>query len=160
MIHTVPQQKHYDTQEVKCLRIDLIKDDGSTLPRTHLDQEIIAHYCRDIDDGLVLPPIECYFDGRFYWLFKGHHIFESSLRSKLLSVDAILHNGSLEEARWESYKSIYYHDQSKTGKDRRLVIERVLRHPNSSRLSDHQIARHVGCSHTTIGRWRKNIRLS
>src|SRR5688500_4610428 len=45
----------------------------------------------------------------------------------------------------------------RTNEDKRRAVEAALRHPKAAKLSDRQIAEHVGVSHDMVNRLRKSI---
>ena len=62
------------------LRIDQIRMDGGTQPRTRLSSATIDEYAQAMMDGMIFPPVEVYHDGIEYWLADGFHRVQACSR--------------------------------------------------------------------------------
>jgi len=58
---------------IKKLKPEEIRRDGSTQPRTRLNQSTVEEYVEAVQNGATLPPIDVYHDGETYWLADGFH---------------------------------------------------------------------------------------
>jgi len=137
---------------MKKLNLALIRIDGDTQAREELSQEKVAEYSELMQDGVVFPPIEVFFDGSDYWLVNGFHRYFAAKKNGLVSIEVIIHIGTLEEAQLFSCSTDRGNGLSWNAKDRRRNIMRMLMHPVWGKWTNAEIARHVGCSKMTVGR--------
>ena len=142
---------------MKKLNLALIRIDGDTQAREALSQEKVAEYAELMKDGVVFPPIEVFFDGSDYWLVNGFHRYFAAKKNGLVSIEVIIHIGTLEEAQLFSCGTDKGNGLSWNTKDRWRNIMRMLKHPVWGLWTNAEIARHVGCSKMTVGRVKASM---
>lgn len=136
--------------EPMMLALDKIRLDGGTQWRKRLDDEHLERLSANVGD---LPPLLVFWDGESYWLVDGFHRYEVLTRAERKKFLCIVRDGSLEDARWESFGTNAAHD--KNGKplsnaEKREAVIAALKHPKGEKLSTRSLAEHVGVSHTFI----------
>lgn len=64
--------------------------------------------------------------------------------------------GDIEYAQWKSLAANAKHGKRRTRADKRRAINRALKGWGQHK-SDREIARHIGCSHATVGKYRDQL---
>jgi hypothetical protein len=86
------------------LNVDLIRTEGDTQPRELLDVVVISEYAELMRAGTVFPPVTVFYDGQRYWLVDGFHRYYAWRSARPgLAIQAEVHQGTLDDARWYSY---------------------------------------------------------
>lgn len=142
------------------LAISTIRRDGDTQPRQGMNEDAVTDYVAALADGAEFPPVDVMFDGNAYWLFDGFHRIEAHLRSERIIVTANIYNGTLEDARWRSYAANQTHGLRRSTADKERAIRHALRHPKAPGLSDRELARHLGVSDKTVGKYRGEMEVT
>lgn len=141
----------------KRIRIDKIRLDGDTQPRTEIDEAIVREYRDAYKAGVQLPPVDVFYDGANYWLADGFHRRWGAFKADIKSLDCVVHEGTREDARWFSYAANQTHGLRRTNEDKAKAVKAALQHPKGAELSDRQIAEHVGVSNTFVGKIRSQV---
>lgn len=134
--------------------VNKLRVDGDTQPRTAIDKAIVAEYAEAYKAGEKLPPIIVFYDGTDYWLADGFHRWHAARKAGLRKIHAEIHKGSLEDARWFSYSANQTHGLRRTNDDKAKAVKAALKHPKGVKLSDRQIAEHVGVDDKTVAKYR------
>lgn len=139
---------------IKTILLNDVRIDGNTQARVSINQDVVAHYA-DLMRDETLPPITVFFDGESYWLADGFHRYLATVSLKeSASIIADVLKGTQRDAVLFSLNANVPHGLSLTNDDKRKAVLIMLADPEWSELSNHQIARHCGCSHTQVGRLR------
>ena len=141
----------------KILPLKKIRLDGDTQSRNELDQNVIREYADLMKSGREFPPVCVVFDGTDYWLWDGFHRRWAAVQSKIAKLKCVVTKGTREDARWLSYGANQDHGLPRTNEDKRKAVVAALKHPNGAKMSDRQIADHVGVNHATVGRYRSQL---
>jgi len=140
------------------LELNKIRLDGATQPRAKLQTDVIDEYAEQMRDGVAFPPITVFFDGREYWLADGFHRLDAWLQVHPgESIEADVTQGTQSDAQWYSYGVNKSHGLQRTREDRVRAIKAALRHPEGAKRADNDIAKHVGVSPSTVGKYRAQI---
>lgn len=139
------------------LEISHIRTDGGTQNRARTNHSVIRAYAQLMASGTEFPPVRVWFDGHDYWLSDGFQRLSAAESIARSTISAIILNGTLEDAKWDSYGSNCTHGLRRTAADVALVLERAMVHQFGSRLSNREIGRHLGIPETTVRRWRRRI---
>ncbi|HEU5021692.1 MAG TPA: hypothetical protein VFT60_07365, partial [Bryobacteraceae bacterium] len=123
------------------LNIASIKLDGGTQCRVSVDKELICEYAALMRAGVHFPPIRVWFDGSSYWLSDGFQRLSAAIAIGRDTITADVQLGALEDARWDSCSSNASHGARRTKPDVDNAIRKALAHPNSTHLSNVQIAK-------------------
>lgn len=142
------------------LRVDKIKLDPSTQPRTGDAEETISHYRELIEAGVELPPVEVFDDGEYDWLGDGNLRHAAHVRAGRETIKAIKHPGGLPEAQWFSLGANKAHGLPLTKEDKARAIQTALAHPKSAKMSDYALAEHLGVHRNTVMRYRQELSTS
>jgi hypothetical protein len=148
------------SSHIGMLDLRLIRRDGETQARVTMDQAVVNEYAALMKMGVEFPPVRVWFDGNTYWLSDG---FQRSTAAQIVgaeAISAIILQGSLEDAQWDSYAANSSHGLRRTRSDVEAVTIRCLKHSKSSQLSNWEIARHLNISEPTIRRWRARVSTS
>ena len=147
---------------VESIRLETISLRGGMQTRVDIDQGVVDEYVASMEAGVELPPVIVFFDGKKHWLVDGFHRWHAARKAKLekfigrdIAILCDVYEGTLEEARWFSYSVNQTHGLRRSNADKAKAVEAALRHPKGAKMSDRQIAEHVGVSNTFVGRIRK-----
>ena len=121
------------------------------------DSQLIADYAALIREGVEFPPVRVWWDGERYWLSDGFRRLAAADLECVTDFRAEIRLGSVDDALWDSYAANATHGSRRTLEETEAVIERALGHPNSARLSNVEIARHLHVTEATVRRWRKKL---
>jgi len=145
------------TTETKTLKLDQIRIDGGTQPRVSIDEQTVADYADLYANGEKLPPVVVFFDGAAYWLADGFHRYWANRRIACEYIFAEVHQGTVQDARWHSFGANAAHGLRRTNADKEKAVRAALAHPKGAGTSDREIARHVGVTDKTIGKYRAEM---
>jgi hypothetical protein len=139
------------------LKLDLIRTDGDTQQRSIIDAEIVKSYAELMGSGIQFPPVTVWYDGTSYWLSDGFHRAAAARLLNRNSISAVVHRGSVNDARWDSYHANSSHGVRRTNSDLKAIVLRAINHPNARQLSNLEIAKHLNIAEATLRRWRKRL---
>jgi hypothetical protein len=139
------------------LEIQQIRTDGGTQHRCVMDGSTVRHYAELLAGGIDLPPISVWYDGADYWISDGFHRLAAAQQLNWRSVRASIQQGSLSDARWDSYRANSDHGLPRTRRDLEIVVMRAIQHPRAAQLSNVEIAKHLNMPEATFRRWRKRL---
>ncbi len=142
--------------ETTRLSVDDLRTDGGTQPRSSLDERTITEYSRAMERGVEFPPVKVMYDGSNYWLFDGFHRLEATCAVGRDTIKAQVYQGTQEDAQWASLSANKAHGLRRTREDKRRAIKKALR-GWATEMSNNAIARHIGCSDVTVGKYRKQL---
>lgn len=142
------------------LKLDIIRRDGETQCRSTLNNEVICEYAEALAGGAEFPPLRVWYDGSNYWLSDGFHRLAAAEMAGVPEVDADVHAGTRSDAQWDSYAANSYHGLRRSRTDVETTIKRALIHENAARLSNNELARHLGIPESTLRITRKRLNLS
>jgi len=135
-----------------------IRTDGGTQPRAKINMETCLDYAEQMKSGDRFPPVEVYFDGQHYWLADGfHRYFAHRNAHPGEPIEAVVYQGTREDAQWHSYGVNKTHGLRRTNKDKERAVRAALVHPRSKGMSDAAIAEHVGVHRNTVLKARRQL---
>lgn len=143
------------TQEL--LRPDQIHADEDVQPRSSLKQDVIEQYAERIKAGDAFPPLDVFFDGAIYWLADGFHRLEASEEAGLESIAYSVHQGTKVDAQWFALQANKAHGLRRSSADKAKAVKAALQHPKGLKMSDGQIATHVGVSDRMVAKYREQL---
>jgi hypothetical protein len=95
--------------------------------------------------GATIPPVVVYYDGSVYWLADGFHSYLGAIAALKVTILAEVRAGTQEDAIWASCAAnIVRTTIPRTDADKRLVVERALKHKEAAQLSLRGVAVHCG----------------
>lgn len=139
---------------VKTLNIQAICIDGGTQSRVEIDNNTVAEYVEAIKAGDQFPPVIVYFDGADHWLADGFHRWHGHRTASKASIEADVRTGTQRDAILFSLGANKGHGLRPTNQDKRKSVARMLADAEWSEMSDREIAKHCGCSHTFVANIR------
>lgn len=132
--------------------LDSIRIDGDTQIRAAIDMDVVSEYAAQI---ARMPPISVYFDGRHHWLADGFHRYHAAHKAQVSMIEADVHKGTVEDARWFAAGANKQHGLRRTNKDKLNAVTQAL--AMRPELSDRAIAEHVGVSHNMVSEYRARL---
>jgi hypothetical protein len=125
--------------------------------RMDLDPDLIWEYAEAYQAKAKFPPLVVFYDGTDYWLVDGFHRWHAARKAEVKSHRCEVHQGTREDARWYSYAANQTHGLRRSNADKRKAVLAALRHPKGVKLSDNQIASHVGVAQSTVTKYRGEL---
>lgn len=144
---------------MKVLNIANIRIDGGTQARVALNQDVVKDYAEKMRDGEKFPEIIVFFDGSDYWLADGFHRYFATKSNGTVSIEADVRTGTLDDATFFAFGANGKRGLSMTAEDNRNVIYAMLRHPVWKKMTNTEIAKHVGVSKMTVGRVKATMEI-
>ena len=137
-----------------------IRTDMGTQTRETIDDDVVQEYAAAMEAGAEFPPIVVFFveDKCEYVLADGYHRLLAHRRlwpDQL--IDAVIREGTIQDAQWFSYSANKAHGLRRKPGDKARATRAALLHPHGAKLSNRQIAEHVGVSEITVRRQRENL---
>lgn len=142
---------------IKTLPLDDVRFDGETQMRAGLDGDTVQDYRGVYESGAEMPPAVVYFDGAAYWLADGFHRWHARHEMGLHDIKCEVHKGSQRDAIWHAAGANTSHGLRRTNEDKHKAVRFVLSDAEWSKLSDRQIAEHVGVSQPFVGKIREQV---
>lgn len=140
---------------MKALDIGLMRIDGGTQPRAHLNETAVAEYAESLTEGAKLPAVTVYFDGSEYWLADGFHRYFAHKKIGALKIDADVRTGSCRDAVLHSVGANASHGLRRTNEDKHRAVQTLLNDEEWSAWTDREIAKICGVSHPFVAAVRK-----
>lgn len=110
-----------------------------------------------MEGGIRFPPVTVWYDGTSFWLSDGFHRLAAARLLTWSTISAAIHNGSMDDARWDSYQANSDHGLRRTKRDVETVVKRAINHPRAAQMSNVEIAKHLNMPEATLRRWRKRL---
>jgi hypothetical protein len=142
---------------MKKLNLEDIRLDGGTQARVALNTDVVAEYAAHLQEGDIFPPIAVFHDGSDYWLADGFHRYMANKQNGATEIECDLKTGTLEDAKLYAYGANRNRGLSMSRDDKRKVILLMLQHPEWSKWTNSEIAKHIGVSGMTIGRIKAGL---
>jgi len=139
---------------MESIELNRVRLDGGTQPRGCLDDQFVAALVDTIGEGNKLPPVEVVYDGADYWCWDGFHRCSAYQKAGVEQIECNVTPGTLSEAQWLSYGANRTNGLYRSNADKRRAVEAALRHEKSAKMTDSEIARHVGVSDKTVAAHR------
>lgn len=137
---------------------ELIKTDGGTQARVAgLDPKKVDEYAQLYREGVQLPPVVVFYDGETYWCADGHHRVAAAIAAELAEVDVQIHEGGKREALRVALGANATHGLARSNADKRNAVTIALVDEEWSKLSDREIAKMCGVSHTMVSNLRREL---
>jgi len=128
--------------------------------RVLLDPATVQEYADMMDKGVAFDPCKGIITATGAILvYDGNHRVESAkVNGSMIEVE--LMRGTEQDAAWLALAANTRHGLKRSANDIVKVVKDALRHPNALGKSDREIARHCGCDHKTVGKYRKELEAS
>ena len=135
----------------KSLLIIDIKLDSKTQQRP-VDDDVVKRYAALMKDGVEFPPVDLVQDGTTHYLTDGFHRVQAAIKLGKKYIEANVENGTHRDAIYKSFaanKENAFPRQPGTAKG---IVEKILKDKEWSKMSQHEIARHVGCTQQFVSK--------
>ena len=143
----------------KTILIIDIKIDGGTQQRP-VDEAVVARYAALMKDGVRVPPVDLVRDGTTHYLTDGFHRVAAAIKLSKKSIEVNFIHGAHREAIYLSFaanKENAFPRQPGTAKG---IVEKILKDKEWSKMSQRDIARHVGCTQKFVWKICEEIKKS
>ena len=103
------------------MKINDIVIDAKTQMR-EISEDVVIDYTEKLLDGVKLPPIEVFTDGKTTWLVDGFQRLLAHQRAKLVYIEAVVHKGTLRDAQFYSLGVNDKHGKPRTIQDKTNAV--------------------------------------
>ena len=108
-------------------------------------------------EGVEFPPVTVWFDGQRHWLSDGFQRIAAAEKIGLAEIEVEVRRGTVSDAQWHSYGANAGHGIRRTRREIVLAVQRAVKHTKAAKLSNVQLARHLGIPETTLRRIRGRL---
>lgn len=123
-----------------------------------LNRDAMEQYSEAMLRGEEFPPIVLFDTPDGLILVDGFHRTEAAIAAGICTLPAEVHVGTWDEAlSYSRYVANRKNGQRLSRADVERIVEHTLLDPELSKQSDRQLGVLCGCSHVTIGRYRKRL---
>ena len=144
---------------MKKLNILNIRIDGGTQPRQAINYDVVKNYAEAMREGTVFPPVTVFFDGAEYWLADGFHRYHATKSNATTTIEADVHQGSVEDAREYSYGANKDRGYSMSAEDNKEIVRKMLLDPRYKDWTQSRIAKHVGVTEMFVSRVKASMEI-
>ena len=141
------------------IELGKIRLDGGTQPRKSISEEAVRNYTEVLLDGVEMPPVTVFFDGKHHWLADGFHRYHAHKAAGFKSIRCDEKTGTKRAAFIFSLGANATHGMPRTNEEKRDTVITALNDPEICEMEDRKIAKICNVSHMTIGRLRKEFDL-
>ena len=135
----------------------LIRTDGGTQYRSHIDPLTVRDYAQSMDDGVVFPPIETVFDGEHHWVYDGFHRLEAMIRLGKPTIAVRYIDGDQAAAQLLALTVNAQHGLPRDSATKRRQVEAALNMEHLTGKSDRDIAKLCNVSHPFVAAVRNPL---
>ena len=123
--------------------------------RVAVNDNVVNDYAELMRSGITFPALIVYKVGQEYHLADGLHRLLAYEQAQLPVVRCQIINGSLQDAILHSLKSNAEHGLARTNADKRKNVQTMLDDATWSQLSNREISKACGVTHTFVNSMRK-----
>lgn len=138
----------------KSLNLNLLVLDERLQSRVEINEEMVAEYAHDMEQGDQFPPVTVHFDGIQYYLSDGFHRYHAARRIEKASIVANVIPGTFRDAQLYATSVNAKHGMRRTNADKRKAVMTMLDDFEWSQWSNAEIARHCGTSAAFVSNLR------
>ena len=142
------------------LEIKDIRMDGGTQSRVAISEDTVMDYTEFLLDGVKMPPIIVFNDGKQYWLADGFHRFHAHNRAKFTEIDCDIRTGTKRDAKIFSWSANADHGLRRTNADKRKIVIDALEDIEMAEEDARKIAKLCRVSHTLVIRIKNSLELN
>lgn len=136
------------------LKLGQIKIDGNTQARAGMDQNTVTEYTELLKDGTKFPAPIVFFDGETYWMADGFHRYFANKAHGTLEMECDIKEGSKRDAQFYAMGANGGRGLKWRPEDIKRICYIMFEDEEWGDMSNNAIARHVGVSAMTVGRYR------
>jgi len=141
------------------LELSKIRLDGGTQPRKSIIEEAVKNYTEVLLDGVKMPPVTVFFDGKDYWLADGFHRYHAHKAAGFKEIECDQKTGTKRDAFIFSLGANATHGMPRTNEEKRDTVIMALNDVEICGMKDREIAKICNVSTMTVWRIRKEIDL-
>lgn len=132
--------------------VDDISHDLAVQAREEEDPDTIEEYAALMKEGVEFPPIHLLWDTESGtgWIVDGNHRYLAAKKAGKRLINAIVMNGTLQEAKLYACRANRTNGLSRTNKDKRRAVIRAIVSPLCREWSARKIAKFVGVSNRFV----------
>lgn len=138
-------------------KLDEIRTDCGTQPRTGISEAVVAEYAEAILRGDALPPPVCYWDGVQRILVDGFHRVHAHRQAGTAMLEVDQRAGTLREAILFSVGTNAHHGLRRSDDDKRKAVRLVLEDTEWGQWTDRRIAEVTNTSPSFVGKVRASL---
>lgn len=138
-------------------KLDAIRLDGATQPRTGISEPTVAEYAEALLKGDTLPPVVAFWDGTSRWLADGFHRVHAHRQAGSVEVEVDQRDGTRRDAVLYSVGANAHHGLRRSDDDKRKAVRLVLEDAEWGQWSDRRIAEVTATSPTFVGKVRASL---
>ena len=138
------------------MKINDIVIDAKTQMR-EISEDVVVDYTEKLLDGVKLPPIEVFTDGKTNWLVDGFQRLLAHKRAKLTDIEVTVHKGTLRDAQFYALGVNDKHGKPRTVEDKRNAVMIALEDMEWGQLSLREIAEACKVSHSFVATVKKSL---
>jgi hypothetical protein len=137
--------------------IEQITVDKDLQARAQMNNDAIGDYKDAIMDGVELPPMTVFTDGKTWWLTDGFHRYQAYKKLQILEVPVNIYKGNREDAIIHAVGANQAHGLRRTNQDKRRATEMAfkLMTDKKQNWTDLMLADMIGVSSMFIGNYRR-----
>lgn len=139
------------------LPLEEVHTQGDTQSRAALNEDTVAEYAERYTEGVAMPAVVVFYDGKTNWLADGFHRCAGAEKAGKDSIVAEVHQGTRRDAILYSVGANAKHGLRRTNADKRRAVEMLLRDEEWSAKSDRWIAERCGVGHVLVNSMRKEL---
>jgi len=137
---------------IKRIKLAGINTESGTQTRVNLNEETIANYAEDMENGADFPPVTVFHDGNEFYLADGFHRVMSAIRNGKKDIEADVRKGSCLDALKHALGANMDHGLRRTNADKRKCVSLAL--ASFGKMSDRAIADLCGVGNKFVGDMR------
>lgn len=144
------------------LNIELLHFDPEVHPRVDIDVVQVGEYAKKMKSGTMFPPIDVFFDGRFYWIGDGVHRMHAAIKIERAQIAARVHQGTREDCvRFAAGSNwgVDFIGLRRSPKDKQksvLMLLKALSEEGGLKWTDSRIAEHCGINRLQIAQYQRD----
>lgn len=137
---------------VQNMKIEQIRTDGGTQPRTELNEATVSEYGEAITEGAKFPPVTVFHDGAEYWLADGFHRLFAHKKIGALDIEVDIHQGTKRDAILHSVGANDKHGLRRSNEDKRKAVMTLLGDAEWKKWPQAKIAKHCAVTPEYVSR--------
>lgn len=140
------------------IEISSITIDPNLQTRFSLNASAVADYQAAIEAAQSMPGVTIFYDGKRSYLADGFHRLQAYKQAGRDHIPANIHQGSRRDAFLYALSANATHGLRRSPEDKRRAVQMALDDLELNELSDRELAKVCGVSHTFVANVRRSIK--
>ena len=140
------------------IEISSITIDPNLQTRFSLNASAVADYQAAIEAAQPMPGVTIFYDGKRSYLADGFHRLQAYKQAGRDHIPANIHQGSQRDAFIYAISANATHGLRRSPEDKRRAVQMALDDLELNELSDRELAKVCGVSHTYVANVRRSIK--